>query len=546
MRLDRPQRTIRLISFTAAVVLATSACASSTTSSPATSAVVPSGSSGESSTPTQATPLLLRAAYNAVPATWDPVKSFNREPMYFVNIYDSLLHMEPDGSIVPALATSFEHSGDGLIWTFHLREGVQFHDGEPLTADAVKRSIEAAKERSGASFIWAPLDVVETPDDLTVVLKLTYPAPMDIIETSRYGAWVVSPKALDAVAQDTNYFETGIDAGTGPYTVESFTPDQEIVLTKFDDYWGGWNGVHYDKIAVSLVPEATTQQQLLQGGQADIVENVPGTSLDAFKSDPNYTVDSYPTWRNVTMWINTQRPPLDNKLVRQALSYAIPYSDIIKVGPNGYATQSRGPAPVGLFPHDDKVFQYTYDLEKAKQLLADAGHPSGGFSVELTTTSQNGDQQRFAPLIKESFAAIGVDLKLTPMMYAQQLERAQGPAEQRQDLYTQVYAPTYADAGVDNMYAWFHCENPPYANFSYWCNPEYDSLIAEAAKLTGTDRPRAQELYSQAQGILLDEAPAAFLYDVQAVVVWPKAVAGFTYNANYPASLFLYPLHPAS
>jgi peptide/nickel transport system substrate-binding protein len=162
---------------------------------------------------------VLRVATTAAITTWDPILSFSTEALYMANIYEPLLWINPTGSaqqFTPALATSWEHSEDGLTWTFHLREGVKFHDGSALTSDVVKRSIEAAKDHAGASFIWLPLDTIDTPDDMTVVFKLKYAAPVDLIASSLYGAWVISPKALDAVEADSTYFEAGKEGGSGP------------------------------------------------------------------------------------------------------------------------------------------------------------------------------------------------------------------------------------------------------------------------------------------------------------------------------------------
>ena len=149
-------------------------------------------------------PSVLKVATTADITTWDPVKSFSTEAFYLANIYEPLLWVNrPDAAepFTPALATDWSVSEDGLTWTFNLREGVTFHDGEPLTADAVVASIQAAKERAGASFIWLPLDTITAVDPLTVEMKLSYAAPMDLVASSLYGAWIVSPKALEAVAR---------------------------------------------------------------------------------------------------------------------------------------------------------------------------------------------------------------------------------------------------------------------------------------------------------------------------------------------------------
>ena len=495
------------------------------------------------------TPNVLKVATTADITTWDPVKSFSTEAFYLANIYEPLLWVNAPGAaeqFTPALATSWDVSADGLTWTFHLRDGVTFHDGEPLTADAVVASIEAAKDHAGASFIWLPLDTVSAVDPLTVEMKLTYAAPMDLVASSLYGAWIVSPKALAAVAADETYFESGVDGGTGPYTIESYTPTAEVLLKAYPDYWGGWSDVkHYDKVLVSIMPEALTQQQALDGGDVDLAFSVPLENIDSYRSNPDYTVLEEPSFFNYVGLFNTQKAPLDDPKVRQALSYAIPYADIISVGAQGFGTQSHGPVPAGVFPYDASVPQYTTDIEKAKALLAEAGHPGGGFSMEITYAAENQNEARFAPLLADAFGQLGIDVTLTPMPFNQQWERAKGDAAGRQDMFLLLYWPTYSDAGSDNLWSLFHSSKDPFFNLSYWADSKYDGLIDDAATKTATDRAAAQAGYTEAQTYLVDQAPGAFLYDTMFVAPIPNKIAGYAYNLNYPFAQFFYPLHPA-
>lgn len=494
--------------------------------------------------PTQTpAPLVLKIANTANITTWDPVKSFSTEAAYMGNMYEQLLRINPPGSdekFTPLLAKSWETSNEGKTWIFHLREGVKFHDGEPLTAEAVKLSIEAAKDHAGASFIWLPLDTVEVIDDLTVKFNLSYAAPLDLIASSLYGAWIISPKALQAAAADDKYFEAGVEAGTGPYMLESYKADQEIVFTRFDDYWGGWQAGQFDKVLVQIVSEAITQQQMLEGGQVDLVTRIPNENLAAFKDNPDYTYYEEPSFFNYVGFFNTLRPPLDNAKVRQALSYAIPYDDIIKIGAQGLGTQSRGPVPAGVWPWSPDVKQYTYDLEKAKQLLTEAGYPDGGFKLKLTYASENDTEAAFAPLIKDSFAQIGVEVSIEPMLFNQQWEAAKSDPKNAQDVFLLLYWPTYSDAGSDNLWSMFYWTEKPFFNLSYWKNDPFNALVDEAIADTVTDPTTSQAKYIEAMNLLVDEAPGIFLMDTKAVFVIPKYIEGFKYNLNYPFTQYFF------
>lgn len=521
------------------VVLSLSACSPApTTTQVATEPPAPAG------------PVVLKIANTATFTTWSPIKSFSTEAAYMGNMYEQLLRINPPGSaekFTPLLATSWETSADGLTWTFHIRPNVTFHDGEALNAAAVVKSIEAARASAVASFIWAPVDTIVAVDDLTVNFTLFYPTNLDTIASSVYGAWIISPQALDAVAADANYFEAGLEAGTGPYMLESYTPDQEIVFTRFDNYWGGWQPGQFDKVVVSIVGEAVTQQQMLEGGQVDLVTRMPAENYAAFKDNANYNYYEESTFLNYTAFFNTLRAPLDNVQVRQALSYAIPYQDIIAVAANGLGTQSRGPVPQGCWPWSDQVNQYTYDLDQARTLLALAGYPDGGFSLKLTYTAENDVEAAFVPLIKDSFAQIGVDVTLEALAWNQQWETSQTDPANAQDIFVVLYWPTYADAGIDNMWSLFYGtgDNPPYLNatgwnFSYWKDDTYNSLWDEAYITTASDPAASQAKYNEANNRLVDQAPGAFLMDVKTPFVIPTYIQGFQYNINYPFTPYFF------
>ncbi len=493
-------------------------------------------------------PNVLNVAGTANITTWDPIKSFSTEARYMANFYEGLLRVNPpdaEEEFTPLLAESWEVSDDGLSWTFNLRDGVTFHDGEPLTAEAVKASIEAAADRAGASFIWAPLDSVEVVDDLTVTINTTYPARVDLIAASTYAAWIVSPKALEAAAADENYFETGIEAGTGPYVLESYTPDQEVLMSAYEDYWGGWEDDQYDKVLFQIVPESVQQQQMFEGGEIDLAIRMPQESYATFEGRDGYTVVHEPSLFNYVGFFNTLRPPLDDPLVRQALSYAVPYQDIIDVAALGDATQARGAAPAGVWPYSEEVNQYTQDLDKARELLAEAGFEGGGFDLRLTYAAENVIEERMAPLLQDAFAEVGVNLEIEPILFSQQWEEAKSDPPNAQDIFLLLWWPTYSDAGTDNLWSMFHSSEAPFFNLSYWDSEEYDTLIDDAAVLSATDPAGAQEMYNEAQNLLVDQAPGLFFMDVTQPFVIPDYLGGFDYNLNYPFSTFFYDLRSA-
>ena len=209
--------------------------------------------------------------------------------------------------------------------------------------------------------------------------------------------------------------------------------------------------------------------------------------VDALKANPDLVVYTGPSLNSYLMFFNTQRKPLDNEKVRQALSYAVPYADLITVGAGGFGTQSRGPVPIDLWPNTDgTVRQYTTDFDKAKQLLSEAGYPGGGFTLELTYTSENSNEAAYTPLIKEAFAKVGVTVNIKALLNTADAAKARGNPADRQDLAIQLWWPSYPD-GVDNLVPMFGSEEEVGYNWSYWYNPEFDKLVAEGFKLSATD-----------------------------------------------------------
>ena len=539
------------VSLTVALAVILSACGGAATQTQAPAAATQAPAT-QPPAPTEAPPPMpqvLKIANTANITTWDPIESFSTEAAYMANVYEQLLRINPPGSTemyTPLLAESWESNADGTVWTFNLRPGVTFHDGEPMNADAVVKSLDAARERGGASFIWWMVESIEAVDDLTVQFNLSSSAPVDLIASSLYGAWIVSPKALDAAAADENYWANGVEAGTGPYFIESYVPDQEIVFQKFEEYWGGWEDDQFDTVLVQIIPEALTQQQLLESGSVDLATSLPRDNYATFMNNPDYTYFEEPSFFNYVGFFNTLRPPLDNAKVRQALSYAIPYDDIIQIGVKGLGTQSRGPVPAGVWPWSPDVNQYTYDMDKAKELLKEAGHEGGGFSLRLTYAAENATHEAYAPLIKDAYAELGVDVTIEAIAFGTQWAEAKNDPANAQDMFLLLYWPTYSDAGSDNLWSMFYYTEKPFFNLSYWNNSDFNALVDEAIGLTVSDPAASQAKYIEAMNLLVEEAAGLFFFDTKAVFIIPKHIEGFQYNLNYPfVQYFFYDLRPA-
>jgi peptide/nickel transport system substrate-binding protein len=521
---------VTLLAVAVLVIGLAAGCGSGSTSSGSSSSANPQAS-------------ILRLAYSSTVTTWDPSASFSTEVVYMANVYEPLMYANPPGSaepFTPALATSWEVAKNGLSWTFHLRKGVTFHDGSPFNAEAVKYSIDRTKKLNlGAAYLWAPVKEVQVVDDYTVKMLLSYPVALDRIAAASSGSWIFSPQTK---GKSSKWWDQGHEDGTGPWILQSYKPNQEIVFVRNTKWWGGWSNNQYQKIDVQIVSDASTQQQMLEAGEIDYAGLVDRDQLSQLESNPDLDVVKAQSWNNYLMFFNTQRKPLDNVTVRQALSYAIPYQDLITVGTNGLATQAKGPVPVGLWPNaQGDVHQYATNLDKAKQLLAQAGYPNGGFSMKLTYTAENPIEGAFVPLIKESFAKIGVNVEIQKLLWNQQWAKAKGPAAQRQDLFCLLWWPSLPD-GYDNLNSMFRPETTPAWNLSYWYNKDFDQTLSEAYRLSAfpSTLDQSQVKYNEAQNMLVDQAVAGFLFDAQTVVAHLKTIKldDMAINPNYPQVLF--------
>jgi peptide/nickel transport system substrate-binding protein len=521
---------------------APAATAPAATAAPTTVPVPTSAPTSAPAPTTAKTPNVMNLAYTTTFPDIDPSTSFSNDSAVTSNVYEPLVWYNPPGSptvLSPALATSWESSADSQTWTFHLRQGVKFHDGTPFNADAVKFSVERTKKLAqGAAFIWDAVDTVEVKDPNTAVFHLKYAAALDLIASSGYAAWMISPSVGD---KDNQWFNVGHDAGSGPYMIESYEPGQRIILTRFNDYWGGWKNGQFDKAVLDVVEDPTVRQQKIDAGEADWTYQIPTENLASLGKNPDVQVVVNPAFQNLVGLFNNKKPPLDNPKVRQALSYSFPYDTFLKTAMAGYATQARGVVPVGMFGHDDKLFQYAYDLDKAKTLLAQAGHPNGGFKLSMTFATGDTVEQQAGELWKAELAKLGVTLDLQPLAWEAQWGLGKGDPSKAQDVFVQYWWPTYVTP-YDFLFNMFHSEKQTSFNLGYYNNPKFDETIDKANQLLGTDKPSAEQMFRDAQKTLVDDAASLFIFDQQNIHVIRKNIKGYVDNPAYSHVVFIYQL----
>ncbi|GAB3205448.1 ABC transporter substrate-binding protein [Marinactinospora thermotolerans] len=476
---------------------------------------------------------------------WDPAASYSNEIVAFPNMYETLTRYNSEsGEVEPLLATEWSSSDDGLTWTFTLREGVTFHSGEPMTAASVKKAIERTIEvGAGAAYLWSPVEEISTPDDRTVEFKLSHAAPLDLISAAAYGAYIYEVPENEGAFESTSH-------GTGPYTVSEWKPgeENELTLTAYEGYWGGWEGEHYEQIAYRVVPQASTAAQLITSGEAHYAQALPTQLLEPMHDDPSLQVIETASWQNLFGLMNTEKPPLDDKRVRQAIAHAIDYDALIE-GTNGGFSESEGVIPEGLIGHQEDPGLRMYDPDRAEQLLEEAGYgPDSGeiLTLNLTYTEGEEDVATMASLMQSQLASVNIELQIEglPWESAQWPKAQEADPEDRQDILLMYWWPDDPQplSWYQNL---FRTEEEILLNLAYYSNPELDKLIDEVGPLTATDPEAAERTYAEMQEILNEDAPALFLGNRRYQRAVSASVEGFRDEPMYANVPFVYDYSPA-
>ncbi len=480
---------------------------------------------------------------------WDPATGYSNEVVAMHNIYETLTRYDAETQQVqPLLAESWESSEDGLTWTFTLRDGVTFHTGRELTAEAARNAIERTRKLGeAAAYIWDAVKRIETPDDRTLVFELSYPSPLDLVAAGTYSAFIYDTEA--AGGQDlAEWFAEGNDAGTGPYTVSEYNPGEEIELRleAFPDYWGGWDGPHYERYVFRVTPEATTASQQLQAREVTLVQRLSPQLWESFQDREGFETTSAPSWQTLLAMLNTETGPLADERVREAVSLAIDYQGIM-AALEGAAQPLSGYVPPGLWGHVDELSP-SQDLDRARDLLEEAGYGPGGepITLELTYLSGDADEELVATIMKSNLDQLNIDLQVRGMQWQAQWDQAKSPEEQeRQDILVFYWWPDYPDP-ISWFFSLFRTEKEPFFNLAYYSNPQLDRMIDEVGAVSATDRDRAVQMYGEMQEIVFEDMPAVPLYTQVYQRAMLDEVEGFVDNPAYPNVVFGHELTPAA
>jgi peptide/nickel transport system substrate-binding protein len=483
-------------------------------------------------------PKVLVYAYNDKITGIDPSLEDDTGLVVLGSVYEPLLYYDPlRNQTIPALAVSWESKENNTVWIFHLRKGVVFHDNSPFNSTAVVISIQRAKEvyekyGVGLGYIWEGVKEVRALDDYTVEFRLKYPQRLDLIAASSYAAFIFNPNAL-AKAGVSDYtdlklrdwFNKGADEGTGPYMIESYDPYNQIVLVKFDKWWG-WSIVRNDKapdkVVIKIKTDPQDQYNGLISGELDIVTSVPRVSIQDLvnKGFKELRMNSFHSYFLV---FNTRRYPTNITEFRLAVLYSIPWDRVVDQAMKGYALLGSGYIPHG-FPGFVEGLSFKQNLTLARIYLEKSG-VKPGVTIEFMYQSDYVEEEDFASILKTSLAQIGVNVKIIPSTWESIKEAGKSVWENPDNtphLLVNDWWPTIISP-YDYLYNLFHGESKEW-NWSGYDNQTFNHMIDEAFALEGSDYGKAMELYREAQETLFTNGVAVNLWDEVKVFIYNPRV----------------------
>jgi peptide/nickel transport system substrate-binding protein len=478
--------------------------------------------------------------------TIDPAKGTDYvQAMALVNLYDPLVFPDSEGAIQPNLATEWSASDSGSTYTFTLREDASFHSGNTVTAEDVKFTVERFMDinQGYASLLTGVLDkqgiVVEDERTVTFDLNQSFSPFVPIMVL----VFIMDKDLIMNNLADGEYGERGDygqefindnDAGSGAYELESFTRGSGITFSKFEDYFKGFPDGSFDTIDVRIITENSTVQSLMNSGELEMTGQYQNQqTYNAISQMDGARVEKIPTFGLLYNKINTQRAPTDDPAVREAMAWGFDYEQVVtEIRPN--MQRAQGPLPPTWGVHNEDVMQPSYDPERARRVLEEAGYSEGELTIQNTFTSSYDFQERIALLFQENMAEIGINVELNPQTWGTITELATSP-EDTPHTNQVFYVPTYPSA--DSMfYNQFHSEAAStWMSMEHLENDQVDAMIDEARR---TPDPAARaEIYRELQNVLADLYCDMHLYHTVKTIGFQNDVEGLTLR---PAQGFEY------
>lgn len=459
----------------------------------------------------------IKIAVSAEPDNLNPMLSAASDTEgIMMNVYEGLLTFDTDGNFLPCLAESYTIEDEGLTYKFKLKKDIQFHDGKKFSAKDVKYTYETLAGLNGEQALKQVmaevLEAVETPDEETVIFRLKH------VDAGFLGKCIVSIQEKDYKEDETH------PIGTGPYKFKEYIQGQKVILEKNPDYHTVESRIpEIDKVEFRIMTDPNAILMALKSGGLDVATIEP-ENIEVLGNEFEIVEDM----RNAVqlMSMNNTVAPFDNEKVRQAVNYAIDKDEIINTVTKGHGKRLESflsPSMKAYYKEDIKG--YETDLEKAKELLKEAGYPDG-FTITMKVPSNYQEHVDAAQVIKSQLEKVGIQVDIQLIEWAQWLEQVYKNA----DYQASIVAHTGKLDPQDFLNRFTSTYGKNYFKFS---NPEYDQLVIDAASTTVEEERAA--IYKECQQMLADHAAAVFIQDPYLIYAVNK---NFTNMKIYPMTFY--------
>ncbi|WP_181704968.1 ABC transporter substrate-binding protein [Chthonobacter rhizosphaerae] len=474
----------------------------------------------------------------AEPASLDPaVATATNDFRILINLYEGLVRYRPGTlEVEPALAESWTISDDGLVYTFTLREGVTFHDGSPLDAAAVTfnfdRMLDPAHPAAATgpfplSFFFSAVKTVEAVDARTVRFTLNEPFAPFLSNLAYPTGLIVSPTAVTERGKEFGRNPVG----TGPFRFKEWQGNRQVTIERNPDYWG--EEAKLQAVVFRPITDPNTRAAEMLSGGIDVMVEVPPDALAQFQGFESFAVHEQAGPHLWFLILNTRSGPLADKRVRQAVNLAIDKEAIANELLQGTAVPAKGIiAPAFEWAHDPALLGYPHDPERARALLKEAGADG----AELTLLVAEGGSGMLDPVamgtaIQADLAEVGLNVSIETYEWNTYLATVNPGLEGKGDMAEMAWMTNDPDT---LPYLTLRTEALPDKggfNSGYYSNPEVDRLLEDARRTT--DPARRAELYRQAERIIVDDAPWAFVAHWRQNAVTTDAVKGFSLQPSF-------------
>jgi peptide/nickel transport system substrate-binding protein len=479
------------------------------------------------------------------PQTIDPhIANESQANIAALALYESLVaYRYGTNEIDPRLATEWNVSDDGKTYTFKLRPNVKFTDGTPFNADAVKVSFDRlAGMGKGPAFVLAGVyDRLDIVDNMTVNVVLK--SPVGHFLTMLPKAFIVNPKFVQANATaDDKWAEKAFAEkadGTGPFDLERWEHNQQVVFVKKKEYWGLPDRPKLDRVVFRIIPEQATAQLMLERGELDFWGS--GISVDALprmKGNQQITISEDPTIVALYIQVSQVKPPLDNPKVRQAIAHAFDYKGFIDGVYQGHATQAQGVVARSVPFHDASLPLPEKDIAKAKQLLAESGINASGLELDYIAVAGDPPEKGAGLILQEGLKELGINLKVGELTWPAMVARMQTEDRaQNMHLYGYYRFPPYADPDA-YFFGPFHTSQQIKGfNGTFYGTSETDALMEKAR--TSLDQKEREQIYKTLQRRFVDDVAVLALANPTSIVAHRSTVKNYKYTPAWHQTVYL-------